>query len=458
MSASMKEMLRAGVHFGHQCRYWNPKMEPYIYGSRNKIHIINLEVTIPALEAALRQVSELTAKGKKILFVGTKRAAAKIVRREAERCGMPYVNHRWLGGMLTNYKTIRGSIRRLKELEEQEESGGFESRTKKEALMLIRARKKLERGIGGIKDMGGLPDALFVIDVEHERIAVTEANSVKIPVIGVVDTNSDPDGVQHVIPGNDDAIRAIELYVTAVADACEAGRKRSASADGGEFIEIDDEPTPDPEPKKVPAKVKKKRTVAKEATPEPEPTVKAESESESEPEPKSESEPKSEPELAAEPQTADPAPEAEPAASEPEPTEAAAAEAGAEAPPADPEVEAEAKVESPETQPEAAEETPADAASANQLVDMEKILACLNQKKIRCTYSAVGEVLGMDAKVVGGHLGDRRPEASWVVGKATGEPTGYADEEKHPDLLSNPAVIDSGEELKNLLAECEAAQ
>ena len=362
MSASMKEMLRAGVHFGHQCRYWNPKMEPYIYGARNKIHIINLEVTIPALEAALRQVSELTAKGKKILFVGTKRAAAKIVRREAERCGMPYVNHRWLGGMLTNYKTIRGSIRRLKELEEQEESGGFESRTKKEALMLIRARKKLERGIGGIKDMGGLPDALFVIDVEHERIAVTEANSVKIPVIGVVDTNSDPDGVQYVIPGNDDAIRAIELYVTAVADACEAGRKRSASADGGEFIEIDDEPTPDPEPKKVPAKVKKKRTVAKEATPEPEP------ESKSEPEPES----------AAEPETADPASEAEPAASEPEPTEAAAAEAGAEtetqtkaeseepqdssveetadAAAADPEVEAEAKVESPETQPEAAAE------------------------------------------------------------------------------------------------------
>jgi len=382
----MKEMLRAGVHFGHQCRYWNPKMEPYIYGSRNKIHIINLEATIPALEAALTQVSELTAKGKKILFVGTKRAAARIVRREAERCGMPYVNHRWLGGMLTNYKTIRGSIRRLKELEEQEESGGFESRTKKEALMLMRARKKLERGIGGIKDMGGLPDALFVIDVEHERIAVTEANSVKIPVIGVVDTNSDPDGVQYVIPGNDDAIRAIELYVTAVADACEDGRKRSASADGEDFIEIDDEPAADPEPKKVPAKVKKKRTVAKEATPEPEPEAGAAPEkpeiqaeapdtaagAEAEPEPKSEPEP------ATEPESADPAPEAEPAAPEPEPTEAATAEAGveteaqtkaesekpqdssleetADAAAADPEVEAEAKVESPETQSEAAAE------------------------------------------------------------------------------------------------------
>ncbi len=270
MSANMKEMLRAGVHFGHQCRYWNPKMEPYIFGSRNKIHIINLEATIPALEAALRQVSEFTARGKKILFVGTKRAAAKIIRREAERCGMPYVNHRWLGGMLTNYKTIRGSIRRLKELEEQEQSGGFESRTKKEALMLIRARKKLERGIGGIKDMGGLPDALFVIDVEHERIAVTEANSVKIPVIGVVDTNSNPDGVQYVIPGNDDAIRAIELYATAVADACLEGRKRSASSGAdGDFIEVDDEA--EAEPEKPPAKVKRKRSAVKPPEPEPEP-------------------------------------------------------------------------------------------------------------------------------------------------------------------------------------------
>ena len=343
MSASMKEMLRAGVHFGHQCRYWNPKMEPYIYGSRNKIHIINLESTIPALEAALRQVTEYTAKGKKILFVGTKRAAARIVRREAERCEMPYVNHRWLGGMLTNYKTIRGSIRRLKELEEQEQSGGFESRTKKEALMLIRARKKLERSIGGIKDMGGLPDALFVIDVEHERIAVTEANSVKIPVIGIVDTNSNPDGVQYVIPGNDDAIRAIELYATAVADACLAGRKRSASVEG-DFIEIEDDP--EPEPEKAPAKVRKKRTVSKEAEPEPTPDPQPETA----PEPAPDPEPA---EAAAEPES-DPEP-----ASEPEPESASEPE-----PKAEPEPEA--KTQPEEAAPEAVEPEPEDSSASNE--------------------------------------------------------------------------------------------
>ncbi len=244
MTVSMKEMLRAGVHFGHQCRYWNPKMEPYIFGARNKIHIINLEHTVPALNSALDQVAGLADKKKKILFVGTKRAATKIVREQAERAGMPYVNHRWLGGMLTNYKTIRGSIKKLKELETQEQDGTFSRLTKKEALMLTRAKEKLERSIGGIKDMGGLPDVLFVIDVEHERIAVKEANSLKIPVIGVVDTNSDPDGVDYVIPGNDDAIRAIQLYATSVADACIEGTKRSGPADGdSEFVEIgDDEP------------------------------------------------------------------------------------------------------------------------------------------------------------------------------------------------------------------------
>ncbi len=241
MTVSMKEMLRAGVHFGHQCRYWNPKMEPYIFGARNKIHIINLEHTVPALNSALGQVTDLADKKKKILFVGTKRAAAKIVREQAERAGMPYVNHRWLGGMLTNYKTIRGSIKKLKELETQEADGTFSRLTKKEALMLTRAKEKLERSIGGIKDMGGLPDALFVIDVEHERIAVTEANSLKIPVIGVVDTNSDPEGVDYVIPGNDDAIRAIQLYATAVADACIEGHKLSGPAGGdSEFVEVDE--------------------------------------------------------------------------------------------------------------------------------------------------------------------------------------------------------------------------
>ena len=242
MTVSMKDMLRAGVHFGHQCRYWNPKMDPYIFGSRNKIHIINLEHTVPALNSALEEVSYLAEKKRKILFVGTKRAAGKIIKQEAERAGMPYVNHRWLGGMLTNYKTIRGSIKRLKDLELQETDGTLSRLSKKEALMRTRAKEKLERSIGGIKDMGGLPDAIFVVDVDHERIAVTEANNLKIPVIGIVDTNSNPDGVTTVIPGNDDAIRAIQLYVEAIADACVEGREKNAPAGGNsEFIEIEDD-------------------------------------------------------------------------------------------------------------------------------------------------------------------------------------------------------------------------
>ena len=242
MTVSMKDMLRAGVHFGHQCRYWNPKMDPYIFGSRNKIHIINLEHTVPALNSALEEVSYLAEKKRKILFVGTKRAAGKIIKQEAERAGMPYVNHRWLGGMLTNYKTIRGSIKKLKDLEQQELDGTLSRMSKKEALMRTRAKEKLERSIGGIKDMGGLPDAIFVVDVDHERIAVTEANNLKIPVIGIVDTNSNPDGVTTVIPGNDDAIRAIQLYVEAIADACVKGREKNGPAGGtSEFIEIEDD-------------------------------------------------------------------------------------------------------------------------------------------------------------------------------------------------------------------------
>lgn len=242
MTVSMKDMLRAGVHFGHQCRYWNPKMDQYIFGSRNKIHIINLEHTVPALNSALEEVSYLAEKKRKILFVGTKRAAGKIIKQEAERAGMPYVNHRWLGGMLTNYKTIRGSIKKLKDLEQQELDGTLSRMSKKEALMRTRAKEKLERSIGGIKDMGGLPDAIFVVDVDHERIAVTEANNLKIPVIGIVDTNSNPDGVNTVIPGNDDAIRAIQLYVEAIADACVEGREKNAPAGGNsEFIEIEDD-------------------------------------------------------------------------------------------------------------------------------------------------------------------------------------------------------------------------
>lgn len=430
MSVSMKEMLRAGVHFGHQCRYWNPKMEPYIFGSRNKIHIINLEATIPALDESMKQVAEFASKGKKILFVGTKRAAAKIIRREAERCEMPYVNHRWLGGMLTNYKTIRGSIRKLKELEEQEQDGTFERLTKKEALMLIRARKKLERSIGGIKDMGGLPDALFVIDVEHERIAVTEANSVKIPVIGVVDTNADPEGVKYVIPGNDDAIRAIELYATAVANACLEGRQRANSQDGGsEFIEIDEEP----EVEKVPDKVKRKRAVADKA-PEPKP----------EPEPEA-AEAEAEPAEAVEAEQT-----AEPEAAEPEPAEAEAAEPET----AEPEVAEPVPAESEAAAPEPAEPKAAEPEAAKEdAIDAETILSCLNKEKIRCTYSAVGKVLGVDTKAVAALLGEKRPDASWVVSKAKHEPSGYAEDQKHPDLLANPEVIESEDDLKALLAK-----
>ncbi len=236
---SMRDLLQAGAHFGHQTRYWNPKMDQYIFGARNKIHIINLEHTVPAFNEALDMVTRLAGNKNKILFVGTKRAAGKIIKEQAERSGMPYVSHRWLGGMLTNYKTIRASIKRYRDLEAQAADGTFERLTKKEALMRTRDMEKLERSIGGIKDMGGLPDALFVIDVDHERIAITEANKLGIPVIGVVDTNSNPDGVDYVIPGNDDAIRAIKLYVAAVADACMAGKANSGEVPAAkdEFVE-----------------------------------------------------------------------------------------------------------------------------------------------------------------------------------------------------------------------------
>ena len=238
---SMRELLQAGAHFGHQTRYWNPKMGEYIFGARNKIHIINLEHTVPAFNAALDLVRGLAANKNKVLFVGTKRAAGKVIKEQAERSGMPYVSHRWLGGMLTNYKTIRASIKRLRELEAQQTDGTFDKLTKKEALMRSRTMDKLERSIGGIKDMGGLPDALFVVDVDHERIAVTEANKLGIPVIGIVDTNSNPDGVDYVIPGNDDAIRAIKLYVSSVADACLAGREQAgeAAVARDEFVEVE---------------------------------------------------------------------------------------------------------------------------------------------------------------------------------------------------------------------------
>ena len=254
---SMRDLLQAGAHFGHQTRFWNPKMDQYIFGARNKIHIINLEHTVPAFNEALATVKRLAENKNQVMFVGTKRAAGKIVEEHARRCGMPFVSHRWLGGMLTNYKTIRSSIKRLRELEEQERDGTFAKLTKKEALMRSRMKEKLERSIGGIKEMSGLPDVLFVVDVDHERIAVTEANKLGIPVIGIVDTNSDPDGVDYVIPGNDDAIRAIKLYVTAVADAVIAGKAAAGEVvTADEFVEETEseaEPAPPAEAVEAPA-------------------------------------------------------------------------------------------------------------------------------------------------------------------------------------------------------------
>ena len=236
---SMRDMLAAGVHFGHQTRYWNPKMSGYIFGARNNIHVINLEKTVPALNSALKQIRVMGSRKQKVLFVGTKRAASKVIKEQALRVGMPYVDQRWLGGMLTNYKTIRQSIRRLTDLEAEAESGTFELITKKEALQKRRLMDKLERSLGGIKNMGGLPDALFVVDVQHEHIAVVEANKLGIPVIGVVDTNSDPDGVDYVIPGNDDAIRAIRIYVAAVSDAIAEGQSQSTDEISiDEFVEV----------------------------------------------------------------------------------------------------------------------------------------------------------------------------------------------------------------------------
>ena len=230
---SMRDLLQAGAHFGHQTRFWNPKMGPYIFGARNKIHIINLEHTVKSFNEALNYVNNLAAKKNKVLFVGTKRAASGVIREQALRAGMPYVDHRWLGGMLTNWKTLRQSINRLKELEKQAEDGTFAKLTKREALERTRDMEKLERSLGGIKDMGGLPDAIFVVDVDHEAIAIKEAKNLGIPVIGIVDTNSNPDNVEYIIPANDDAIRAVTLYVTAVADAVIAGKEYAQTQAGG---------------------------------------------------------------------------------------------------------------------------------------------------------------------------------------------------------------------------------
>ncbi|MDD3517252.1 MAG: 30S ribosomal protein S2 [Chromatiales bacterium] len=240
-SVTMRQMLEAGVHFGHQTRYWNPKMAPYIFGERNRIHIINLEQTLPLFGDAANYLGKLASNGGKILFVGTKRSARDTIAEEATRCKMPYVNHRWLGGMLTNFKTVRQSIKRLKDLEAMRDDGTFNRLGKKEVLMLTREMEKLERSLGGIKDMNGLPDVLFIVDVGHERIAVSEATKLGIPVVGVVDTNNSPEGVDYVIPGNDDAIRAVQLYVSAMADAVSEGLALARTGPAGdEFVEVDE--------------------------------------------------------------------------------------------------------------------------------------------------------------------------------------------------------------------------
>jgi small subunit ribosomal protein S2 len=265
---SMRQMLEAGVHFGHQTRFWNPKMAPFIFGDRNKIHIINLEKTLPLYKDAVNFVGSMAANRGQILFVGTKRSAQDVMMEEAQRCGMPFVNHRWLGGMLTNWKTVKQSIKRLKDLTTMSQDGTFERLTKKEALTLSREMEKLERSLGGIKDMPGVPDVMFVVDVGHEKIAVAEAKKLGIPVVGIVDTNNSPEGIDYIIPGNDDAIRAIRLYTQGVADAIIAGRATITvgGAVGDDFIELDESGEIAGARKGSKKKTAKKKTAAKQAT------------------------------------------------------------------------------------------------------------------------------------------------------------------------------------------------
>ena len=245
MAVTMRQMLEAGVHFGHQTRYWNPKMEPYIFGHRNKIHIIDLEKTLALYQDGLKFARQLAANRGTLLFVGTKRQARDIVREEAQRCSMPYVDHRWLGGMLTNFKTVKQSIKRLKEMEQMAQDGTFDRISKKEALGLQRELLKLQRSLGGIKELSGLPDALFVIDVGYHKGAIAEAVKLGVPVIAVVDTNHSPEGIDYVVPGNDDSSRAIRLYARGVADAVLEGRSQSleevVAASRDEFVEVEED-------------------------------------------------------------------------------------------------------------------------------------------------------------------------------------------------------------------------
>ena len=271
--AIMREMLQAGVHFGHQTRFWNPKMAEYIFGDRHKIHIINLEKTVPLYQDAVNYLASIAAKGGKVLFVGTKRSAQQVVAQEAARAGMPYVNHRWLGGMLTNYKTVRQSIKRLRDYEKMRDEGVLERMIKKEALKREREIAKLERSFGGIKTMGGLPDALFVIDAKEENIAITEARRLSIPVVSIVDTNTDPDGVDYIIPGNDDATRAISFYLKGIADAILDAKAANQTGREEEIIEMAEEPAAKP-PKKAAAKKAAPKAEAKTKTTDAEPVAK----------------------------------------------------------------------------------------------------------------------------------------------------------------------------------------
>jgi small subunit ribosomal protein S2 len=368
-NVTMRQMLEAGVHFGHQTRYWNPKMAPFIFGARGKIHIINLEKTLPLVNDAMNFISKLAAKRGSIMFVGTKRAASAAIEEEATRCGMPYVSHRWLGGMLTNYRTIRASVKRLKQLESMQEDGSIDHLVKKEVLQLTRERDKLQRSLGGIKDMKNLPDALFVVDVSHEDIAVKEARKLGIPVIAVVDTNCSPENIDYVIPGNDDAIRSIRLYAQLAAEAVLEGRASAPHVDvDDEFVELDAEGNPikrkAEKPKKAAAKptrkkVAKKVVARKVAVAAPIGEAAAETTAEE----KAEAAPQAE--AAAEEAPAEPEAPAE-AAAEEAPVEAAAEEAPVVA--AAEEAPAEAAAEEAPAEA-AAEEAPAEAAAEEAPVE-----------------------------------------------------------------------------------------
>jgi small subunit ribosomal protein S2 len=325
---TMRQMLEAGVHFGHQTRYWDPKMAPYIFGARGKIHIINLEKSLPMLTDAMNFIGKVASKRGSVIFVGTKRAASKSIAEEAERCGMPYVSHRWLGGMLTNFRTIRQSIKRLRQIEAMEEDGSFARLVKKEVLQLNREREKLEKTLGGIKDMKNLPDAMFVIDVGHEDIAVKEARKLGIPVIAVVDTNCSPNDVDYVIPGNDDAIRSIRLYTQLAADAILEGRAAIPHIDDSdEFVELDEygNPVKRAKPKKAKSEKPAKKKVAKKVVVKKAPVA---DEAEAAPEAEKAPEKAAEAEAPAEEVKAEsPAPEAEAAAPEAAPEAEASKEA-----------------------------------------------------------------------------------------------------------------------------------